>query len=95
MDGLKGHNNYLKAGTYCFIHEGIPGYSLGWFNVDENGDSFSTHSGTAGTYYSLVQIDRRKNVAYIILTNAFSETTVNGVRLLMKELKSGYHQPSR
>ncbi|MBV8256102.1 MAG: beta-lactamase family protein [Chitinophaga sp.] len=90
LDGLKGNNNYLKAATYHFIHEGIPGYSLGWFNIYEKDDSFSTHSGTAGTYYSLVQIDRRRNRAYIILTNSFSESTVNGVRQIMRLLKSSY-----
>ncbi|MVT09457.1 serine hydrolase domain-containing protein [Chitinophaga tropicalis] len=90
LDGLKGHNNYLKSSTYHFIHEGIPDYSLGWFNVYENGDSFSTHSGTAGTYYSLVQIDRKKGLAYIILTNSFSENTVNSVRLVMRQLKHSY-----
>lgn len=88
LDGLAGHNNYLKAATYHFIHEGIPGYSLGWFNIYEKDDSFSSHSGTAGTYYSLVQIDRKKNIAYIILTNSFSGDTVNGVRLVMRSLKT-------
>lgn len=90
LDGLNGHNNYLRASTYHFIHEGITGYSLGWFNIYENGNSFSTHSGTAGTYYTLVQIDRKKLVAYIIFTNSFNEETVNGVRLLMRQLKHEY-----
>jgi CubicO group peptidase (beta-lactamase class C family) len=90
LDGLEGRDNYLKSSTYHFIHEGIPEYSLGWFNIYENGGSFSTHSGTAGTYYSIVQIDRKKGMAYIILTNSFSENTVNGVRLIMRQLKQSY-----
>jgi CubicO group peptidase (beta-lactamase class C family) len=87
LQGLEGRNNYLKSSTYKFIHTGIGGYSLGWFNIYEDGKSFSTHSGTAGTYYSLVHIDRTKYIAYIIFTNSFNEETVNGVRLLMKKFK--------
>lgn len=87
LKGIEGKDNYLKSSTYKFIHQGIPDYSLGWFNIYEDGKSLSTHSGTAGTYYSLVQIDRKKYIAYIIFTNAFDEETVNGVRLLMRKLK--------
>ncbi|MGK2860861.1 MAG: serine hydrolase domain-containing protein [Chitinophagaceae bacterium] len=90
LNGLAGNNNYLKASTYNFIHNGIEDYSLGWFNIKENGKEFSTHFGTAGTYYSLVQIDRIHNKAYIIFTNSFSDDTVQGVRLLMRKLKEKY-----
>jgi CubicO group peptidase (beta-lactamase class C family) len=93
LQGLNGQDNYLKAATYHFIHEGIEGYALGWFNIYENGSSYSAHSGTAGTYYSLVQLDRENSRAYIILTNSFSEETISGVRLLMRHLKECYHSP--
>lgn len=87
---LEGKNNYLKAKTYTFIHKGIPNYSIGWFNIYENGKELSTHSGTAGTYYSLVHIDRLKHKAYIIFTNSFNPDTQQGVRLLMRKLKENY-----
>lgn len=90
LNGLAGKKNYLKAKTYTFIHKGISNYSLGWFNSYENNTDYSTHSGTAGTYYSLVAIDRKKNIGYIIFTNAFNEETVNGVRVLMRKLKETY-----
>lgn len=90
IQGLEGHDNYLKACTYNFIHKGIEGYSLGWFNSYENNTDFSTHSGTAGTYYTIAAIDRKKYIGYIIFTNSFNEATVNGVRLLMRKLKKDY-----
>lgn len=90
LQGLEGKDNYLKAKTYNFIHKGIPDYSLGWFNIYENGKELSTHSGTVGTYYSLVHIDRLKNKAYIIFTNAFNPDTQQGVRLLMRKLKENH-----
>lgn len=90
IKGLQGHNNYLKASTYHFIHKGIEGYSLGWFNSYENNQDFSTHSGTAGTYYTIAAIDRKNFIGYIIFTNSFNESTINGVRLLMRKLKKDY-----
>jgi len=90
IKGLQGHDNYLKASTYHFIHKGIEGYSLGWFNSYEDNKDFSTHSGTAGTYYTIAAIDRRDFIGYIIFTNSFNESTVNGVRLLMRKLKKDY-----
>lgn len=90
LQGIHGKNNYLKANTYKFIHKGIENYSIGWFNIYENGKELSTHSGTAGTYYSLVHIDRIKGMAYIIFTNSFNQDTQQGVRLLMRKLKENY-----
>jgi CubicO group peptidase (beta-lactamase class C family) len=93
LEGLSGKNNYLKAATYKFIHKGVEKYSIGWFNIYENSNEFSTHSGTgAFTYYTLVQIDRIKNIAYIIFTNAYNDDTKQGVRLLMRKLKENYGQ---
>lgn len=91
LRGLKGENNYLKANTYQFIHKGVRNYSLGWFNIHENGNELSVHSGTgAFTYFTTVHIDRLKNIAYIIFTNSFNEDTQQGVRLLMRRLKEDY-----
>lgn len=90
LRGLKGQDNYLKAKTYTFIHKGVENYSIGWFNIYENSKELSTHSGTAGTYYTLVHIDRLKNIAYIIFTNSYNDDTKQGVRLLMRKLKENY-----
>lgn len=90
LRGLKGENNYLKADTYKYLHEGVNDYAYGWYNIYEDGKSYSTHSGTALTYFALVQIDRIKGVAYIILTNAYSDDTQLGVRYLMRKLKENY-----
>lgn len=91
LKGLEGQDNYLKAATYAFIHKGFPNYSLGWFNIYENGKELSVHSGTgAFTYFTIVHIDRLKNKAYIIFTNSFNPDTQQGVRLLMRKLKENY-----
>ena len=87
LQGLSGKNNYLKANTYNFIHRGVEHYAMGWYNIYENHKEFSTHAGTAFTYYTLVHIDRIKKIAYIIFTNAFNGDTVEGARILMRKLK--------
>lgn len=87
LQGMKGNNNYLTAKTYQFLLKGIENYALGWYNIYENGKELSTHSGTAGTYYTLVHIDRLNGKAYIIFTNSFNPDTQQGVRLLMRKLK--------
>lgn len=90
IKGLEGQDNYLKSETYRFIHNGIAYYSLGWFNIYETGKELSSHSGTSGTYYTLVHIDRTKGIAYLIFTNSFNQETQQGVRLLMRQLKKNY-----
>lgn len=91
LKGLKGQDNYLKSATYQFIHKGVENYSLGWFNIYENGKELSVHAGTgAFTYFTTVHIDRLKNKAYIIFTNSFNTDTQQGVRLLMRKLKENY-----
>ena len=90
LQGLGGQKNYLTPATYQFIHKGIENYSLGWYNIYENGNELSTHSGTVGTYYTIAHIDRLKNKAYLIFTNSFSPDTQQGVRLLMRKLKENY-----
>jgi CubicO group peptidase (beta-lactamase class C family) len=87
IQGLKGYDNYLKASDYKFIHTGIPYYSLGWFNSYEGGNSFSVHDGTAGTYFTLVAIDRKKHIGYIIFTNSYNDNTKTGIRLIMRRLR--------
>lgn len=60
------------------------------FNIHENGKEGSTHSGTARTYYTNVQIERTGKVAYVIYTNSYNVETVIGVRLVMRKLNENY-----
>lgn len=93
LEGLSGKDDYLKAATWRFLHNGMPHYAMGWFNITENNGTFSSHTGTgAFTYYSNVQIDREKKIAYIVFANAYNDDTKQGVRLLMRKLKENYGQ---
>ena len=90
IQGLEGKDNFLKGSTYTFIHKGIPNYSIGWANIYDRGKEFSAHSGTAGTYFATVSIDRQKNIAYIIFMNTATDDAVSGMRVLLKQLKVKY-----
>ena len=91
LKGLNGQSNYLKGKTYQFLHKGVEHYSMGWFNIYENKQEFSTHSGTgAFTYYTITQIDRLKKMAYIIFINCYNEGAIQAVRLLMRKLKENH-----
>ena len=90
LDGLRGRDAYLKAATYRFMLQGLEHYAMGWYNIRENDTEFSTHSGTVGTYYTVAQIDRLRQKAYVVFTNAFTPETQQGVRLLLRRLKATY-----
>lgn len=91
LQGLSGKDNYLKSSTYYFLHNANTGYALGWFNIAEDNNSFSSHTGTgAFTYFSNVQIDRIKRIAYIVVANCYNDDTKQAVRLLMRKLKENY-----
>lgn len=95
LQGLSGKDNYLKAETYKFIHKGIEAYSIGWYNIYENEQELSTHSGTVFTYFTNVHLDRKGRIGYIIFTNSFNEKTTIGVRLLMRKLKENYSRKNQ
>lgn len=90
LRGLHGRRAYLRPATYQVLHRALPAYAVGWYNVVETDADYSTHSGTAGTYYTLTAIDRRHGRAYIVFTNSFNDATVGAVRTLMRKLKRTY-----
>lgn len=90
LNGLAGQPHYLRADTYRRLHTGAERYALGWFNIYENGQELSTHAGTAGTYFSLVHIDRLRHRGYIIFTNSGTDDAPQAARLLMRRLKATY-----
>ncbi|HMG83164.1 MAG TPA: serine hydrolase domain-containing protein, partial [Ferruginibacter sp.] len=90
IQGLEGKDNFIKSSTYNYMHKGIPYYSIGWSNIYDRGKEFSAHSGTAGSYFATVSIDRQKNIAYIIFMNTATDDAVSGMRILLKGLKVKY-----
>ncbi|RZK78669.1 MAG: class A beta-lactamase-related serine hydrolase [Pedobacter sp.] len=79
LAGLKGQNNFLKAGTYNYMHYGLEKYAMGWLNVNTPEKHISEHAGSAGTFYCYTLINKDKNIAYIVTANSATENALKGV----------------
>lgn len=86
LDGLEGNDNFLKAQTYHYLHYGLPGYAIGWLNVNKPGIHSSEHAGSAGTFYAYTVINKDKNLSYIIMANSATDKTQDGVFKLLREM---------
>ena len=75
LRGLLGHDNFLKASTYNFLHYGSEQYAMGWLNTLPNASGLSEHAGSAGTFYCFTMIDLKSKAAYIVIANSADPTT--------------------
>ena len=81
----------MQATTCQHLHKGLPCYALGWFNSTKEVQDVSTHSETAGTYFSLAVIDREHHVGYVVWENSrINDDALQGVRALMRGLRALY-----
>lgn len=92
IGGLSGKSNYLSDTTYKFLHNGIPDYSIGWANnyYRKEPINFSTHTGSAGTYFCNVMIDQNKGIAYIIMMNSGTNAARQALFELQKKMRQKY-----
>ncbi|MEZ5717791.1 MAG: serine hydrolase domain-containing protein [Burkholderiaceae bacterium] len=79
LRGLQGDSNYLSPDSWQYLHTAYPDYAIGWGTVVYEGKTYSTHDGSAGTFYCRVAIGRDGNKALIIMVNAVSERVIKGV----------------
>lgn len=90
IEGISGKDGYIKSATCNYLLFGIPEYSIGWGNAYD-GDTYATHNGSDGTYYSQVMIFKELKSAIIILTNApDNKDTQNFITNLRNYLKLKY-----
>lgn len=92
IEGLAGHNNYLKSETYQYLHSSKSEYAIGWVNYTKNGVQISEHTGSDGTFFSYVQIDRTNLIGYIVIVNSGTASAQEGVHAMMNILKKNYKQ---
>jgi D-alanyl-D-alanine carboxypeptidase len=90
LKGLLGQDNILKATTYDYLHFGIKDYSIGWGNVNKADKQFSEHAGSAGTFFCYTLLDKKKNLAYIIIANSSTKQAQQGIFKLLDRLKKLY-----
>jgi len=90
LQGLLGTDNILKAKTYNFLHFGLNNYSIGWANVNESDKQISEHAGSAGTFFCYTLLDKRGEIAYIIVANNATDETKQGIFKLLDKLIKKY-----
>lgn len=83
LKGLNGGSDLLTAEEFHFLHTGLPEFAVGWFwNTDEQGATWSTHTGNPGTFYTHASLCEKKNLAVLIFINAQTE----GSQLVCEQL---------
>ena len=90
LNGLQGQDNVLKSSTYNYLHFGQKDYSIGWGNVNKADKQFSEHSGSAGTFFCYSLIDKKNNLAFIIIANSATKQAQQGIFKLLDRLKKQY-----
>lgn len=74
LRGLSGNNHFLSQGTWALLHDPIDGnstmsYSMGWNIINNSNKKLSTHSGSDGSLYAIISIDKTAGVAGIVMCN--------------------------
>jgi D-alanyl-D-alanine carboxypeptidase len=70
LRGLRGEKASLPIRSYELMHYSYPSYGLGWGNLEVNGTHISECDGTAGTFYSHIELFKEKNLAVLVFCNS-------------------------
>ena len=90
LNGLTGHDNYLKSQTYDFIFNGAKEYSMGWGNDIVNGNHYYSHSGSVGNFEARAIIIKEAKIVIFIMLNAGNGETIGGMHQIIKYLENKY-----
>jgi CubicO group peptidase (beta-lactamase class C family) len=92
LRGLQGKSNSLTKQEFETMHFGLPGFSFGWLNYEdqETKQIYSFHQGNPGTFLSQVYISSESNRAFVFFTNVQSDEAKKGLTVLFNKLKAVY-----
>jgi CubicO group peptidase (beta-lactamase class C family) len=99
LRGLRGRDTpMLRAATIRRLHspqgESGSNYALGWGRQVFEGDSASTHAGSAGYFYAVAMIVPSRDVAVAVIANAGSDKAALATRDALKALVRLYRTPA-
>ena len=98
LRALLGTPELLSAGTYAVLHTPPAGgdYAMGWQRLTFQGRLVYTHEGSAGTFATFVLLDPARGGAYVLATNALSESVESAfVELLTAVIPRSSALPAR
>jgi len=90
LRGVRGEKATLATRAYELMHYSYPAYGLGWGNVEANGIHVSDCDGTAGTFFTHVEIFKEKNLAVIVLCNSGDNSGRGAAINLARALREMY-----
>jgi CubicO group peptidase (beta-lactamase class C family) len=92
LRGLKGKSNSLTKQEFEKMHFGLPGFSFGWLDYEdqETHQKYSFHQGNPGTFLSQVYISSEFNRAYVFFTNVQSDEAKKGLNVLFNKFNTVY-----
>ncbi|WP_298510479.1 serine hydrolase [uncultured Kordia sp.] len=93
LKGLHGSDNIVTAATYNYIHYAnidFSSYSIGWSSRQKDEETFSIHSGSAGTFDSCVLLVKELDIAIAIFVNAYAPEVEKVVRKLRNDILKVY-----
>ena len=70
LKGCRAMDTLLKPDTVGFMHEDIRGYALGWCVIKKGDAKVSSHTGSAGTFYSVAALFPLRNFGIVVACNA-------------------------
>jgi CubicO group peptidase (beta-lactamase class C family) len=92
LNGLNGKRGILETSTFKQLHDpgnANPSYAAGWFIDSTNPNRvIHEHSGTAGTFFALMQISPMENKGWIIVANTGDFAMETIFREILDEVKA-------
>ncbi len=83
LNGLRGTNGIVPAATIQRLHSPVGDYALGWSISARDGQPFSVHFGSAGTFLCATVVCAQRNLAFSVIANAAHPETEAGIAEVM------------
>ncbi len=90
LQGLRGESKLLSKEEFNFLHYGLTRFSVGWFWITENNETYSYNIGNPGTFLSKVYVFKNSDRAFILFSNVQSPKADEGLNVLFSELQKRY-----
>ncbi len=91
LKGLNGKSKLLTSQEYEFLHYGLPGFAIGWvWTTDVNNHRYSYNFGNPGTFLSKVYVYKDADIGVIVLGNAQTPASDEGLSVLYQQLVRRY-----
>lgn len=90
LRGLTGKKAIMPQRSYELMHYAYPDYSMGWGNLEINGNHISESDGDFTTFFAHIEIHKDKNLAVVVLCNSGDNSAKAASLNLARALREHY-----